>query len=126
MHEPDPELATRILRVRIANTIALFDYTPEPYPASILFFRVVERRVVDDPSPEVHWPPLDQESVEILFVTGDHETKHDAPNVRAIARRLKRLREPFGRGHRTRNARAHAAVAAASELLGGALSRLAS
>ncbi|HEX5760628.1 MAG TPA: non-ribosomal peptide synthase/polyketide synthase [Thermoanaerobaculia bacterium] len=94
MNEPDPELAARILRVRIANTIALFDYTPQPYPGALLFFRAAERRPVDDPHPELHWPPLAGDGVEVLFVPGTHESMHEPPNVRAIAQRLRRrLRE---------------------------------
>ncbi len=94
MNEPDPELTRRLLRVRLANTIALFDYTPQPYPGSLLFFRAVERRPVDDPHPELHWPPLARDGVEVLFVSGTHESMHEAPNVGAIAKRLRRrLRE---------------------------------
>ena len=94
MNEPDPELTRRLLRVRLANTIALFDYTPQPYPGSLLFFRAAERRPVDDPHPELHWPPLARDGVEILFVPGTHESMHEPPNVRAIAQRLRRrLRE---------------------------------
>jgi amino acid adenylation domain-containing protein len=94
MNEPDPELTKRLLRVRLANTIALFDYTPQPYPGSLLFFRATERRPVDDPHPELHWPPLARDGVEVLFVPGTHESMHEPPNVRAIAERLRRrLRE---------------------------------
>ena len=94
MNEPDPELSRRLLRVRLANTIALFDYTPGPYAGSLLFFRAAERRPIDDPRPELHWPPLARDGVGILFVPGTHESMHEAPNVGAIAKRLRRrLRE---------------------------------
>jgi thioesterase domain-containing protein/acyl carrier protein len=80
-----PELQ-RIVRVFDANMKAMFDYTPQPYPGRIVYFRALERRAgLDPPHPERPWIDLALGGIEIHQVAGNHISMNVPPHVDRLA-----------------------------------------
>jgi len=84
--EIDYDEARRLLTVFAANMKALFDYTPQPYPGQMVFFRARERRAqYDPPNPELAWLDLATGGTTFHIVPGDHISMNAEPHVRIVA-----------------------------------------
>jgi len=75
-----------LLRVRRINERAAEAYVPRPYGGPVTLFRAAVRPTDRYDHPDLGWTEYCPGGLEILHVTGDHETLIAEPHVAALAR----------------------------------------
>jgi thioesterase domain-containing protein/acyl carrier protein len=85
----DLDQLRQFLHLFRANLQAMFDYQPQVYPGSIIFFHARERDAFNHPNPEKGWIDFAGEGIEIQNVSGNHITMNYPPHVQILAERLR-------------------------------------
>jgi thioesterase domain-containing protein/acyl carrier protein len=80
----------RLLEVFKANSRAMWDYDPAPYPGPILYLRARERGAPHPSNPELPWAERALGGIQVYDVPGDHRTMLRAPHAAVLAERLQK------------------------------------
>ncbi len=77
--------------IRVARVLekAMFNYHPEPYSGSILFFKHSEPLEEFSRFPELPWIDLAEQGVHVIKAPGNHYSMNMSPNVSFIANQIK-------------------------------------
>lgn len=79
----------QLLRVIKSNREAMLNYTPQPYPGRIIFFRAREAAENSfSVRPEHFWLDMAGGGIEINPISGNHFTMNQQPYVQMLAERL--------------------------------------
>ncbi len=85
-----PTLGLPMLTTWMAHQDAMHAYQPAPYPGRALVFRPTEIMKLHNLNMHLPWIDLVQGGIEIHRVPGNHITMNYAPNVKVLARHLRR------------------------------------